>query len=190
MARLDPAIHLASSSDLPTAEDGSPIKWGDEDGGGMLILKRALIAVVFALGLVAMPSRADTIASYSIVAHDPVEDATVLLVRVIVDGAESSCPSFEVNGQSVDAASRYNPDANVVALPVAMEVDGQATTGWVSALLGTADGFGSLTVDLADAAEWQGALSSFAPDGTAAAVPLMTCAMPVRDGDVCAPPAP
>jgi hypothetical protein len=80
--------------------------------------------------------------------------------------------------------------SNVVGLPVAMEVDGEAATGWVSSLPSTTAAFGYLSLELENAATWRGVLTSFAGDGVATGELRMTCAMPVRDGDVCAPPAP
>jgi hypothetical protein len=105
---------------------------------------------------------------------------------------EAQALSFDSDrpSQIVVGNSGTHLDSNAISLPVAMEVDGQAATGWVSALPSTTAAFGYLSVELDDAATWRGDLSSFDADGSVAPSLLMTCAMPIRDGDVCAPPAP
>ena len=105
---------------------------------------------------------------------------------------EAQALSFDSDrpSQIVVGNSGTRLDSNVISLPVAMEVDGQAATGWVSALPSTTAAFGYLSVELDDAATWRGDLSSFDADGSVAPSLLMACAMPIRDGDVCAPPAP
>lgn len=105
---------------------------------------------------------------------------------------EAQALSFDSDrpSQIIVGNSGTHLDSNVITLPVAMEVDGEAATGWVSAVPSTTAAFGYLSVNLDDAMTWRGDLTSFDADGSVAPSLLMTCAMPIRDGDVCAPPAP
>ena len=79
-------------------------------------------------------------------------------------------------------------DKNYISRPVDEEIDGLSATGWITATPDVKHGFGYLDVVLHDAGNWRGRMPAFFPDGTAAGVDLVTCAMPVRDGVLCAEP--
>jgi len=80
-------------------------------------------------------------------------------------------------------------DTNTIPLPVDHDIHHLPATGWVLALPDTPSGHGYLSAIVRDAAHWSGTIPGFAPDGTATAEPLLTCTMPLRDGEFCVLPA-
>ena len=120
MARLDRAIYTDDSMApcrrcryLDRGLD-RPIKGGDDGGRKGRAMKRVFTCLFLALSVAILPGRADAgvVTSYSLVAHDPVNDTTVLLVRAVVDGAGADCPAFVVNGADAPVSKRQNPDAD------------------------------------------------------------------------------
>ncbi|MBT5432465.1 MAG: hypothetical protein HOI34_03100 [Rhodospirillaceae bacterium] len=115
-------------------------------------------------------------------------------VAMVLSGHVHEAQALSFDGdrppQIVLGNSGTHLDPNGIALPVSSEIDGMTGTGWVSAIPRTTAAFGYLAAELDDAAHWQGQISSYAPDGSRAAQPLMDCFLPIRDGVFCEPPAP
>jgi hypothetical protein len=69
------------------------------------------LAGVF-LALTSGPAQADDIlARYSLLAHDPIKNRTMLLVRAVVDGEATACPTVTIDGTATSMATRHNPDS-------------------------------------------------------------------------------
>ncbi len=113
-------------------------------------------------------------------------------VALVVSGHVHDFEALVFNGerpsQLIIGNSGVALDKNYISRPVDVEVDGLSATGWITATPDAQHGFGYLDITLQDAANWRGRLPAFQPDGQAAGVDLVTCAMPVRDGVLCSPP--
>lgn len=73
-----------------------------------LAISAAGLLALFTMG---PANAADVLARYSIVAHDPINDKTVLLARAVVDGDDAACPALSIDGAQTDMSVRLNPDA-------------------------------------------------------------------------------